>query len=452
MQARRGKLKCDACKEGKVEKKMKKSGRHVGKKGWKRWLMPGICVFASGSLYLLLMVLPGGEGPLSADGRISREGYGGGNQKYQLLVEGLESDPVPVTVTVSARVHTEKEAQQAFLRIMDTMEERIRGENPSLMEVRSNLALPTRISPDGVHLRWYVSEPEFMDSTGKVCREVEQETYLTLSVQLSVLVTGKDTVEEEISQSSRRYQENYEIPIRLLPPKRTEQEQRLAALENRIHELDLIQQAQEWIKLPEVFDGKHLTYYSQEKEGYEAILILGILAAVLLAAREQGTEREYQKKREKELLLDYAEILSKLIVLIGAGLTSRNAWERIVQDYETVKRRNEKKSRAAYEEMAQTCYQMRNGISEGEAYRDFGRRCRLQPYLKLSSLLEQNRRSGTKNLRNILQTEMADALEQRKNLALRLGEEAGTRLLMPLFLMLGIIMVMIMVPAMMAMG
>ena len=47
---------------------------------------------------------------------------------------------------------------------------------------------------------------------------------------------------------------------------------------------------------------------------------------------------------------------------------------------------------------------------------------------------------------------MVDALEQRKNLARRLGEEAGTRLLMPLFLMLGIVMVMIMVPAMMSMG
>lgn len=95
---------------------------------------------------------------------------------------------------------------------------------------------------------------------------------------------------------------------------------------------------------------------------------------------------------------------------------------------------------------------MQSGMAEGEAYQEFGRRCRLQPYLKLSGLLEQNRRSGTKNMRMILQTEMSDALEQRKNLARRLGEEAGTKLLMPLFFMLGIIMVMIMVPAMMTMG
>ena len=102
--------------------------------------------------------------------------------------------------------------------------------------------------------------------------------------------------------------------------------------------------------------------------------------------------------------------------------------------------------------MRQTYYQLINGTPEGTAYREFGKRCRLQPYLKLSSLLEQNRKAGTKNLRAILQTEMADAFEMRKNLARRLGEEAGTKLLLPLFLMLGIEMVMIMVPAMMTMG
>ena len=151
-------------------------------------------------------------------------------------------------------------------------------------------------------------------------------------------------------------------------------------------------------------------------------------------------------------MLDYSDVLSKLMVLTGAGLTVRNAWERMVWDYETGRREKKLPERAAYQEMSRTYYQMQGGMAEGEAYREFGRRCRLQPYLKLSGLLEQNRKSGTKNMKAILQTEMTDALEQRKNLARRLGEEAGTKLLIPLFLMLGIVMVMIMVPAMMTMG
>lgn len=52
----------------------------------------------------------------------------------------------------------------------------------------------------------------------------------------------------------------------------------------------------------------------------------------------------------------------------------------------------------------------------------------------------------------MMRTEMADALEQRKSLARRLGEEAGTKLLFPLLLLLGVVMVLVMIPAMMAMG
>ena len=45
---------------------------------------------------------------------------------------------------------------------------------------------------------------------------------------------------------------------------------------------------------------------------------------------------------------------------------------------------------------------------------------------------------------------MVTAFEQRKNLAKKLGEEAGTKLLLPLFLMLGVVMVMMVVPAFLA--
>mgnify|MGYP003379931437 FL=1 len=44
---------------------------------------------------------------------------------------------------------------------------------------------------------------------------------------------------------------------------------------------------------------------------------------------------------------------------------------------------------------------------------------------------------------------MAEAFEQRKHQARRLGEEAGTKLLLPLFLLLAVVMVMVALPALM---
>ena len=74
----------------------------------------------------------------------------------------------------------------------------------------------------------------------------------------------------------------------------------------------------------------------------------------------------------------------------------------------------------------------------------------MRPYLKLSSLLEQNRKTGLKNLRQMLDDDVADAFEERKNLAKKQGEEAGTKLLLPMFMLLAIVMVIVVVPAFMS--
>ena len=52
---------------------------------------------------------------------------------------------------------------------------------------------------------------------------------------------------------------------------------------------------------------------------------------------------------------------------------------------------------------------------------------------------------------NILNMEVQDALYERKQNAKKLGEEAATKLVLPLMLMLSVIMVVIMVPAFMGM-
>ena len=52
-----------------------------------------------------------------------------------------------------------------------------------------------------------------------------------------------------------------------------------------------------------------------------------------------------------------------------------------------------------------------------------------------------------KDLRRLLEEEMETAFRQRKELALRKGEEASTKLLIPMFLMLGVVMVMVVAPA-----
>lgn len=62
-------------------------------------------------------------------------------------------------------------------------------------------------------------------------------------------------------------------------------------------------------------------------------------------------------------------------------------------------------------------------------------------------MLSQNLRKGTRGLTELLEREAEDAFEQRKNLAKKAGEEAGTKLMIPLFLMLIIVFAIVIVPA-----
>lgn len=136
-------------------------------------------------------------------------------------------------------------------------------------------------------------------------------------------------------------------------------------------------------------------------------------------------------------------MVEKFVLLINAGLPVKNAWIRVA---ETRKTKNDKVDYLT-EEMLLTKNQMDNGISEEKAYEMFGRRIGILTYMKFSTLLVQNLKKGTANLINILEYESADIFNERKENAKILGEEASTKLLVPMVLMMAIIFAVILYAA-----
>ena len=98
---------------------------------------------------------------------LEREDYGGDPVVYDLSVEGLEQEVVPLQIEISPRRHTEKEAAEVFAKIKAGLLEEILGENLSLKEVRSDLILPTEKS-GGIRIAWRSNEPEILDDEGTV--------------------------------------------------------------------------------------------------------------------------------------------------------------------------------------------------------------------------------------------------------------------------------------------
>ena len=95
---------------------------------------------------------------------------------------------------------------------------------------------------------------------------------------------------------------------------------------------------------------------------------------------------------------------------------------------------------------------MRSGLSEAEAYAQFGKRIGLQEYIRLTTLMTQNLKKGSASLLERLRDEADRSLSEQMQRGRQLGEEASTKLLLPMVMMLGVVMVMVIMPAFGSMG
>ncbi|MTK06763.1 MAG: hypothetical protein F8N38_06755 [Hungatella sp.] len=395
----------------------------------------GIVLYA----VLELSTFWGRQDVFSGEG-LKRAGPGQGENLYEVLVKGLDEEQkdkkLLIEIPVRERRYTDKEAESLFDQLETQLPAQILSENDSLNSIRQNLNLKTRLDTFGLTVRWETSDPELIDSFGTIYNKDIPET----GKEILILAIVSDGI----------HQQSYQYKGKVYPPVLTLEEKKKAEFQKWADALDTKQQTDSSLILPDVFKGQKLKYSKPKGESYGILPVLGLVLAVLLQVRTQVEKQKKSRLREQQLLMDYSEVVSKLVVYIGAGYTVRGAWERIAAGYRESLKNGRRVMRPAYEEMVHTASQLKSGLSESRAYNEFGRRCSLQPYIKLAALLEQNQKNGGRQLRNALDIEMASAFEQRKNAARKLGEEAGTKLLLPLLLMLFIVMTIIVVPAFLA--
>lgn len=372
---------------------------------------------------------------------LEREDYGGDPVVYDLSVEGLEQEVVPLQIEISPRRYTEKEAAEVFAKIKTGLLEEILGENQSLQEVKSDLILPTEKS-GGIRIAWRSNEPEILDDEGTVLvGEEKSGSGKAGGIQV--------TLQAELTDGF--YRDELEVAVTVYPPEKSKAEQLAGQLARQVEQAASEQPGAVRVALPEDFEGRQLRFRKETGTEYLLFPVLGVILAVFFHWQARNTEIEAHKKREKQLQYDYADLVYQLMVFTGAGLTVSRAWKQIVNNYEKRLEHENSQQRAVYEEMEIALGEMENGLPESQAVSRFGERCQHNEYRRLSSILGQSRQTGMKNLQELLAQEMDTAWEQQKQAAKRLGEEAGTKLLLPLFLMLLVVMVLVMVPALMVM-
>lgn len=176
--------------------------------------------------------------------------------------------------------------------------------------------------------------------------------------------------------------------------------------------------------------------------GNNLFSLFGLVAAGFLYYYADTKITDVIKKRENELSRDFADMVSKLALLINAGMITREAWEEIAHTGQGT----------VYEEMLAAVDEMNNGVSEIDAYQNFGNRCGVQSVKKFTSMLCQNLTKGNKELVDFLKSESAISWEEKKHYVKRKGEEASNKMMIPLGLILVGVFVMILVPVLGNMG
>lgn len=384
-------------------------------------------IFTAGAVLLLVIALLVGNGRQETglpEGQVERPEFG---SRRVSLVARYGSYESRVELPVCARERTAQEVEELFGLVEEQLKERILGGNASLLEVTKNLVLPEELPEYDLEILWKSSDRKLLGGDGSVHnRELSNAQAVTLTARLCY---GEFTGECA-----------YEVMVQPYPY--TEEEFLAKRLQDALDASDEETAGEGYLVLPESVEGNGVTWGRPKQDMTGIFLLLGAVAVLAVYGREVSVLRKKKKEREEELLMDYPDFLSRFILLLGAGMTVRGAWERMLADYQKSGRR-----RYVYDEMQRTMAQMEVGMPELRAYEQFGRRCGLISYLRFTTILTQNLRKGSSRIAQLLRMEAQEAFSERKNHARKKGEEAGTKLLLPMGGMLVIVFVLILVPA-----
>lgn len=357
---------------------------------------------------------------------LTRYDFGKGDREYRLNVVFSNGKSEQVKIVLPEKKYSEHEIMEIFDDNYDKIVKKFLDKNVSTDNITDNLNLITNYN-DMIDIQWNIEDNDYLDYTG--------------NIQWSN-ITGEADLTVEMIFSMGGISKSYSIPITI----HGEGQLKKDKIENEIDAF--IQSYSVYDKnvvLPKRLNSESVQFEKGKNRATLGYIFFPLLVGILLFIVKSKELQKMLKKRNEELEQDYVFIISKIAILHSAGMNILSAWDKIIEDYN----RNLSKNnvRYAYEEMKVTRQKIRTGMSEISAYVEFGRRCGLHSYMKLGNLLEQNVRKGTKGLKEMLNKEVNEAYENRKIQARKKGDEAGTKLLLPMGIMLVISMVMVIVPA-----
>ncbi len=397
-----------------------------------------------GTLISLISEISKGSSGELIDGRyIKRDGYGGNTRYVELIVKDPSSgEKNSINVEVEPKRYSEEELESMLEKIDEMLPKIILSGNLSADHVEERLDFTDSIIGYPFRIEYSPEDPLLLTNEGLVNEERLRE----LEGYKDGVLTGLKMTfiyEDFIREKS--------FFLRIFP-KKEEEESFKKKLEDSIKSGSEKSIEKDYLSLPAALGPYELDYEEPFTNTSLIIFILTLGAAFLVSKREDEELKNKIKGREEQLEKDYPMLLNKFALFYGAGMTTKGIILKLCKDYEDKRSKKGFEKRYAYEELLKTRGKLEEGLGEIRAYEALAKRMGSNKYRQLINLMEQAVVKGKSDIRKELSVLLERAFSERKNLAKRRSEEAGTKLLMPMFLMLFVVIVIIMVPAFFSFG
>lgn len=368
---------------------------------------------------------------------LERGEYGQGIKKYQIQLEQEDGSQDQLELSVQERQYTLEELEMLYQKVLPQVEDFMLLDNKGVDEITGNLQLPESMPGYPFSIQWSRDRVDVVGRDGALLDTLKEDTKVELKASFQYLLEG---------ENEKVFSKEHKWNLILHPPKYTEEEIWQDALKEALATSDQNSKFTDIRELPQQIGTKTVTWSVKKEYIGKKVLVLTMLAILVTYFLKDQELEKLEKERNKELEEGYNTLVHKLVIYMGAGMPIRSAWERIAVGM-GLSAGNMGGKVYLSGELKHTCQEMQSGVPEMVCYERFGRRCGLPRYMKLGTLLAQNIKKGNRILLLQLKEEAESSLEDTKHRTRRAAEEAGTKLLGPMMLMLAMVLILIMVPA-----
>ncbi|OMF38911.1 hypothetical protein BK133_00735 [Paenibacillus sp. FSL H8-0548] len=180
--------------------------------------------------------------------------------------------------------------------------------------------------------------------------------------------------------------------------------------------------------------------------GQEPVLLaMGAVIGIVLVLRPFVEAGRRVEQRKQQIITELPDMLSKLMLLVGAGETVQQALAKCLDGKEAGQH-------PLYKEWGVAVVSMRNGQPFSTTIEKFNRRCSVQEVSIFTTVLLLNYRRGGEHFVLALRELSYTLWEKRKAIARSRGEEASSKLVFPLVGILLVLMILVAAPAVLLMS